>query len=252
MNRMEQLKKLYMESSKHSNYQSLPRNLQQILPQEQLTTVLRHDEARLEYICSHVDVSGKNLLDIGGNTGFFTFETLRTGARHVDYYEGNKVHAEFVKIAAEVLACEDQVTVFPEYYMFKQNGAHYDIIFCLNVVHHLGDDFKRGTDMEAAKEEMLSCVNNLADISDVMIFQMGFNWCGNKEHCLFKNGTKEEMEEFIQKGTKGYWKVLKCGIAEQCDGKIQYRDRNESNNMRIDSLGEFLNRPIFIMESERS
>lgn len=32
--------------------------------------------------------------------------------------------------------------------------------------------------------------------------------------------------------------------------EIFNEDRNEQNNVRIDIVGEFLNRPIFIMKSE--
>lgn len=252
MNQIEQLKALYMEAGKHSNYQSLSRDLQQILPQEQLVTLPRYDAARLKYICSQIDFSGKKVLDIGGNTGFFTFEALRAGARHVDYYEGNKTHAEFVKIAAKVLECENQVDVFSEYYMFEQRHACYDIVFCLNVIHHLGDDFKQETDMESAKKEMLSCVNKLSDATDIMIFQMGFNWCGKKEYGLFKNGTKLEMEQYLKEGTRGYWNILSCGVPVKHNNTIQYQEMEQKNNYRIDSLGEFLNRPIFILKSQRS
>ncbi len=250
MTDIEQLKELYMESSKHSNYQSVPFNLKKILPQEQITTESRYDEARLKYISSKIDFANKKILDIGGNTGFFTFEALRAGAEHVDYYEGNSTHAKFVKIASKVLKCEKDVTVFPEYYAFDQDKREYDIAFCLNVIHHLGDDFMSRTDMESAKKEMISCINNLADIADMMIFQMGFNWCGNRNQCLFQNGTKTEMKQFLSRGTAACWDIIACGVAERNNESIIYRDMDADNTIRIDSLGEFLNRPIFIMKSK--
>lgn len=245
----EQLSKLYMESSKHSNYQVLCSELRKIIPQDQLTIVSRYEYERLAYICSQIDFDGKNVLDIGGNTGFFTMEAIRAGAKHVDYYEGNKTHAEFVNVSAKVLDCTEKVTVFPEYYLFNQNKKIYDIILCLNVVHHLGDDFDKGKDIQSAKNEMLSCINNMAAITDMMVFQMGFNWCGDKNNCLFENGTKTEMEDFLQKGTKDFWSIEKIGTAGSNDGVIEYNDMDEHNNIRIDCLGEFLNRPIFIMRS---
>lgn len=33
---------------------------------------------------------GKSVLDIGGNSGFFTFELIEKGAKKIHYYEGNK------------------------------------------------------------------------------------------------------------------------------------------------------------------
>lgn len=250
MNTIEQLSKLYMESSKHSNYQVLPSELRKILPQEQLVTISRQEYERLEYICSKIGFEGKNVLDIGGNTGFFTMEAIKAGAKHVDYYEGNKTHAEFVTISAKVLDCEQKITVFPEYYLFDPDKKVYDIVLCLNVVHHLGDDFGAGKDIQSARNKMLRCINSLASITDIMVFQMGFNWCGNTNCCLFENGTKKEMEDFLQKGTKDFWEINKIGIAESNNGVIEYKDMDEHNNMRIDSFGEFLNRPLFIMQSK--
>lgn len=250
MTNIEHLKKLYMEISKHFRYQSLPLNLKEILQQEQLVALPGHDEARLEYICSQLDFSDKKVLDIGGNLDFFTFEALRVGAGHVDYYEGNKIYAEFVSTSSKVLECEEKVTVYPEYYLFTQSEKQYDIVFCLNVIHHLGGSFDSETNIEYAKEKMLSCINKLASITDTMVFQMGFNWCGNKEHCLFENGTKTEMENFLREGTAEFWDITKCGIAENNNDVIAYHDMNEKNNIRIDNLGEFLNRPIFIMKSK--
>ena len=250
MNNLEQLNKLYMESSKHSNYQALSSELKKILPQEQLTIISRQEYERLAYICSQIDFSEKNVLDIGGITGLFTWGPSRGGAKHVDYYEGNKTHAEFVNISAKVLDCEQKVTVFPKYYLFNQNKKTYDIILCLNVVHHLGDDFDAEKDIQSAKTEMLSCINSMAFITDILVFQMGFNWCGDRNCCLFENGTKKEMEDFLQKGTEDLWRIDKIGIAEFDNGVIEYKDMNEHNNVRKDDLGEFLNRPIFIMKSK--
>lgn len=249
MNDIERLNKLYMESSKHSNYQVLSSELQKILPQNQLAIISRQERERLAYISSQVDFGDKEILDIGGNTGFFTMEAIGKGAAHVDCYEGNKTHAEFVEISAKVLGYEQRVSVFPEYYLFDQHKK-YDIALCLNVIHHLGDDFKSEKDMQSAKNEMLLCINSMASVADIMIFQMGFNWCGNRGSCLFENGTKKEMEDFLREGTKDFWRIDKIGIAESNNGVIEYKDMDESNNVRMDDMGEFLNRPIFIMKSQ--
>ena len=39
-------------------------------------------------------------------------------------------------------------------------------------------------------------------------------------------------------------------MAQKKDAEIEYEDINEENNVRKDSLGEFLNRPLFIMKSK--
>lgn len=41
---------------------------------------------------------------------------------------------------------------------------------------------------------------------------MGSNWKGDSKECLFENGTKAEMEQFLKEGTKDYWNILFIGI----------------------------------------
>lgn len=246
----EELKKLYMQVSKHSNYQILTDELAGILDADQLFTKSRQEKERLDYMLQHVDFKDKRVLDIGGNTGFFTFEALKHGACHVDYYEGNEAHAKFVALAAKVLGVENQITVYPQYYLFHEQSDKYDVIFNLNVVHHLGDDFGEEKQKEHAKQKMLSCINFLADYGDCMILQMGFNWKGNVNEALFEKGTKREMEKYLELGTKECWKITNVGIAILNKDEIFYEEQNEQNNFRMDEMGEFLNRPIFIMKSK--
>ena len=126
----------------------------------------------------------------------------------------------------------------------------YDLVLLLNVLHHVGDDYgDKELLMGKAKENIIKQLNSLAKIAGTLVFQMGFNWKGNIQQCLFENGTKEEMISFIKEGTKDYWRILKIGIAELKNGTIEYCDLSKENICRWDHLGEFLNRPIFIMES---
>lgn len=246
-----QLKKLYMESSKHSSYQILPSCLESILSYEELDIKSRWEKERLKYILNHLKFENKRILDIGGNTGFFSFEAITAGASHVDYYEGNESHAKFVKVAAEAVGMEKKITVFPEYYLFQEDKRKYDITLCLNVLHHLGADFEAERSMEMAKKRILECIKGLSLVTDYLVLQLGFNWYGNIEKCLFENGTKEEMKQYVVNGTEGLWEVLFIGIAEKKDNEILYDDLNDNNNSRNDELGEFLNRPIFIMKAKR-
>ena len=57
------------------------------------------------------------------------------------------------------------------------------------------------------------------------------------------------MINFISEGTKEFCKIIDIGIAEKKDNLIVYASRNEKNIQRDDTLGEFLNRPIFILKS---
>lgn len=248
---LEELKELYNKTSKHSNYQILPRSLSILPPKNEIQVQTRFEKERLDYILSRVDVKHKNILDIGGNTGYFTFELIENGADQVDYFEGNKDHAKFVEMAARYLGLENKINVINQYYEFlEEDKSTYDIILLLNVLHHVGDDYGDASlSMEEAKKEMMFQLNSLAKKTDILVFQMGFNWKGNENFCLFANGTKKEMIDFIENNTKNNWKIKSIGIPQMENGKIVYKDLNNVNIQRFDHLGEFLNRPIFIMET---
>lgn len=245
-----ELKDLYLQSSKHSQYQKLPSDFEGILDERELGIVSRYEKERWEYIRSNLEMGGKKVIDIGGNSGFFSFEAIHAGAKQVDYFEGNKAHAEFVKKAAKLL--KRNINVYNVYYDFNTGEGDYDVAFLLNVLHHVGDDYgKKELVLEQAKSIILQQINDFAKVTDILVFQMGFNWKGDRNSCLFQNGTKQEMIEYIEKGTAHYWNIIDIGIAQQEQGKTKYVDLSLQNIERDDRLGEFLNRPIFIMKSKR-
>lgn len=246
-----ELIKLYSQKSKHSNYQILPKRLSGIINNNEIEVRTRYEAERLEYILKNVDVDNKVILDIGGNTGYFTFELLDTGAKKVYYYDGNYAHSEFVRLAAKVLHLENRIDIKSDYFSFEDKSNKYDIILLLNVLHHIGDDYgDKELSIEKARESIINQLINLSKITELLIFQLGFNWKGNRELCLFENGTKQEMIDYIKEGTKNHWEMLKIGVAESDNGVISYSDLNDRNIKRFDALGEFLNRPIFIMKSK--
>ena len=247
---IEKLKNLYLQSSKHSQYQSLPHSLMKYFASQDLPIHSRFEDERSKYIYSNIDVKNKKVLDIGGNTGFFTFSSYDLGASEVDYYEGNKTHAEFVRVASDLIKAS-KINVFPEYYRFdKNNKTIYDVVFNLNVLHHLGDDFGVEKNIDNAKKSIIQYLNNMSYYARLMVFQMGFNWMGNRNLCLFDRGLKKEMIDFIKEGCNTNWNIVSIGIAEKdSDQHVIYNNINSSNILRNDSYGEFLNRPIFIMKS---
>ncbi|MBQ3839239.1 MAG: hypothetical protein II819_04725 [Fibrobacter sp.] len=239
----------YNAISKHSQYQILPKCLTQFIDQNQLNTKSRAEQQRFDYIAKKISLKGKSLIDIGANTGFFSFNAIEAGAKHVTSYEGNAAHAEFLSAATELLELNNQMKVKNEYYNFNDSRT-YDICFLLNVIHHLGDDYgDKSLSIEKAKEFMILQLNKMSSICETIIFQLGFNWKGNRTSCLFEKGTKQEMIEFIKNGTQNYWNIEHIGIAEKSADDIVYKDVSPSNIQRMDELGEFLNRPIFIMKS---
>jgi len=254
MNKREELIRLHNETSKHSNYQILPSRLAEIIVQDSLHVKTRFEKERMDYICNNIDFHGKHVLDIGGNTGFFTFESYDSGADKVKYVEGNKIHSDFVRKSVELLGLSDSIQVVNEYYSFQgqSSSEQYDIVLLLNVLHHVGDDYGGSYErLDDAKRKIVDQLNSIASMTDIIIFQLGFNWMGDRNKCLFENGTKREMIEYVSSGIEMYWEILNIGIAEETEGKITYRDLNKVNIERNDRMGEFLNRPLFILKSKR-
>lgn len=247
---------IYRKQSKHSNYQILPDSLLEITGNLNINIKNTYEKERLKYILKNVEVKGKKILDIGGNTGYFSLEMINNGAALVHYYEGNQLHAEFVELASKLLNVDKKIIISNRYFLFDKldtkKTLNYDITLLLNVLHHVGEDYGENINsVDKAKKAILSQLNSLSEITNVLIFQLGFNWKGDITKCLFKNGTKREMINFILKGTEGYWNVQKIGIADKIDDRIKYFDLNKDNIERKNELGEFLNRPIFIMKSRR-
>lgn len=253
--KINELKYLYSQHSKHSNYQILSKRLSLIIGNEEMEVNSRLESERLEYILKNLNVKGKTILDIGGNTGFFSFELIENGAKNIIYYEGNKSHTHFVQIAAQVLNIEEKIQIVNNYYSFKDEFENkvFDLVLLLNVLHHFGDDYgEKEISIELAKQNILIQLNSLANKTSKMVFQLGYNWKGNRDLNLFEKGTKKEMIDFISNGIKNFWTIEKIGIAESLEKGIKYFDLNDKNISRNEPLGEFLNRPIFILKSSIS
>lgn len=246
----QRLKALYMEKSKHSNYQVLASRLRTILGESEIITNTRSEPERLRYVLDNVEVKDKTVIDIGANTGYFSFELLDAGASSVRLVEGNKEHAEFARMAADALGVSESVEVSSEYFQFDdQKQDHYDIGLLFNVLHHLGDDYGASMSLEDTKEMILKQLNSMSRVVDTLVFQLGFNWMGDPAKPLFVEGTKQEQIDYITSGITGHWEVLSIGVATGSRENVTYQNVDDTNITRNDAMGEFLNRPIFILKS---
>jgi SAM-dependent methyltransferase len=252
MDNLSRLRDLYRIQSKHSNYQVLPGRLSPLLGGESLGTRSRYEASRLEFITDNLDPNNRSILDIGGNTGFFSIELLDLGAKSATLYEGNPAHAEFSRLAATVLGLSGRMTVIGEYLDLPcpNLDRKYDVTLLMNVLHHLGDDFgDPAISAGKARELIRESLRSLARFSEFLVFQLGYCWKGNRALPLFEEGTKKEQVEFVSLAAYGFWETLSIGIPEVKDGLVSYREPTPENMKRQDPLGEFLNRPLFILKS---
>ncbi|TXI79046.1 MAG: methyltransferase domain-containing protein [Flavobacteriales bacterium] len=250
---IQRLKELYGRVSKHSHYQIMPDFLADLVDPVALNKrYSRYEVERMEYFQKHVPFQGARVVDVGANTGYFSFASAQAGAAEVVAYEGNREHAEFLRTAAEIY--HKPVRVLEEYMDFSGPlpGSPFDIILLLNVLHHVGDDFgDQSLTIDRARREIIKNLNHLADKTKHLILQIGFSWKTNYDFPLFAHGTKGEMIEMFREGVRGTWVIEAIGIAREEDGRTIYRELSAENIMREDRLGEFRNRPIFILKSLR-
>lgn len=240
---------LYIDSSKHSGYQILHPKVASLLPNNVIQGINRFEKERCEYILKHIDFKNKNVLDIGGNTGYFSLEANVNGALSVIHYEGNKSHSDFVKEVSSLLCLNVKTT--NNYFLFSETTKtdSVDVVLLLNVVHHLGDDFGDQTiSLDNAKIEMANSINYFVGKTDYLVLQMGYCWKGDRNNLLFQDGTKLEMIEFVKNAVRDKWEIVGVGIAEVDNGKTIYNEMSNINIVRNDELGEFRNRPLIILK----
>ncbi|MDD2464673.1 MAG: class I SAM-dependent methyltransferase [Desulfobulbus sp.] len=242
------LAELLSTRSKHSTYQELHPLVQSILGFQHSPSG-KHETLRWAYMATRFDFASRLMLDIGANTGYFSLAAMEQGARGVYAFEGNSSHAEFLREAAFLLQRSDRLTVYSSYFDFDyKETPKVDITLCLNVLHHLGDDFgSQETTLAAAKQQMGQRLRLLAKKSQYCWFQMGFNWKGDRHQPLFKTGNKTEMIEFVCENCANAWLVEDIAIYEPATDC--YKPACDLLLQRFDDEGEFLNRPIFLLKS---
>lgn len=211
------------------------------------------DKERADFMFSKLDFNDLNVLDIGSNIGYFTFSSVFEGASLVTSIENDPIDLRLIELQAELLNKSNNVKAIKESFDFsKKTSDSFDVIFCLNVLHHVGRYFDDANIIQAqAKEKILEYLNFLSFSTSYCFFQLGYNWKGDPKLPLFEYGTKLEVIDFIRTGTKEYWDIEDIGIPEKFDGKIVYGELTDKNIVRDNSMGEFLNRPLFILKKKR-
>lgn len=243
------LRALYDAHSKHSSYQLIHPSLLPLLGSKDGLPAGKHEAQRQQVFDRCLQYAGASVLDIGANTGYFSFAALAKGARRVVSQEGNVRHAEFIAAAAARMGVANRLTVRPQYYDFAAPAAeHYDICLCLNVLHHVGDDFgDQALTIDAARRQMLDAINRLSGSATTLMLQLGYNWKGRVAHPLWDGGTKAAQIEFVAAGTKDHWQIEEVLVVDPLT--LEYVPVHGDGYARIDKLGEFLNRPLFRMRS---
>lgn len=239
--------KLLSTPSKHNSYQTLHPCLKSALEND-IQISGKAERARWEFMLRSTNFKGASVTDIGANTGYFSFGAVEAGARRAIAIEGNKEHAEFLLYCARKLGLQDRLLVSNRYFDFGYEAEEFtDITFCLNVLHHIGDDFgNQKLTITAARKKISAHIRALANTTKRAWIQIGYNWKGDVLHPLFPNGTKREIKDFMRDACGSIWEIKKTAVFNPENSS--YEDADERLMARFDSIGEFLNRPLFLVQ----
>ncbi|MFB0846171.1 DUF1698 domain-containing protein [Paenibacillus oleatilyticus] len=262
---------LYNDGSKHSNYQNIPHFVREELNyNEPIDETWRGDTARFTYLLKEIDfTSNKTVADIGANTGFFTLSFAHLFRESVfTAFELNPTHTEFIKIISEHFALQN-VAVDQKSVGIEQIDTipYYDVMFHLNVLHHAGVDFDNSKVCAIQDfERYAACyLKQLSKKTKTLIFQLGYNWGGDKKKPLMPVNNISEMILYVNNIIKSAFTISK--IAVYSNTQKEYININDSLlkdldqydviekikrnilEIGIDNNSEFYNRPIFMLES---
>lgn len=212
------------------------------------------DHERASFMFENKSVHHARVLDIGANQGYFTVEAALRGAGQVDAYESNAIDGDFLFRASQAFAELQSVRSLTLGYDFHvPNQGRWSDVICLNVLHHTGRYFDEGVDnMLDAKATMAKHLQGLLTGGASVWFQLGFNWKGDEKQPMFEHGTKREMTEYVDRLLAGRGRIAKIGIYNPCSEMYEqatFGDWAHPLWARVERLGEFANRPLYLIES---
>jgi len=91
---------------------------------------------RFEHILP-ADLTGKSVLDIGCNAGFYSFEMKRRGAARVLGIDHDQRYLDQARFAAEVLGFDDVEFRLGEVWDVAAVGERFDLVIFMGVLYHL-------------------------------------------------------------------------------------------------------------------
>jgi SAM-dependent methyltransferase len=243
---------LYECRSKHSAYQQVHPRVRPLLAGPVDAGLGKLEPQRARLFAAVLPLRGARVLDIGANTGYFGFAALEAGAAQVTCVEGNAEHARFMRDAASQLGLQERVQVESRYFAFGDDAlaGPYDVGLCLNVLHHLGDDFgDRALTLDAARHRIAQCLDALATRVRVLALQIGFNWKGDRTRPLFAGGEKRALAAFVEQAAAAGWVIEGTWVADPATR--EFVPLGTELLPRNDTVGEFMNRPLFVLHSRR-
>jgi SAM-dependent methyltransferase len=213
------------------------------------------DRERADFMFGEKAVLGQQVLDIGANQGYISIEAALRGAEKIDAFESNELDSAFLSRATKLFPELGTITAYSSNFSFETvNSLRWNYVICLNVLHHVGRYFDSHVKtLQEAKNAMSRHLKSLTPKAGGggVWLQIGFNWQGNVQQPMFKNGTKCEMAEFVVSAIGPDACLSVIGIynpQSKVYQNVAYGDWSHPLWRRIEAIGEFPNRPLFFVE----
>ncbi len=221
------LEALYAITSKHGQYQTLPSELAARLGMQfNVNEEWRGDRTRYPLIKELVRSSGAaTVIDVGANTGFFTLSLAADlPGLKITACERNRTHADIIEILADV-GEYSSVDVIDRSADLANVGSlgDFDVMLHLNILHHAGHDFDPDLvpDRNAFAEYGINYLRTAQGSARKLIFQMGYNWRGDKSLPLVAKEDQVGKFLFTRRLLEGAgWNILSVSFACKGDGDL--------------------------------
>lgn len=260
----QEILRYYDDGSKHSNYQNFPEFLAEGLGiRAEINEEWRGDTARLMFIRKYLNIElNDKVADIGANTGKFCME-LAKEYTDAEFYavEINKHHTDFISKVADLFEMKNLKILNKSAALEKlQELPSFDIALHMNVLHHVGVDFEQGVVNNPAevKDYLIQYFKEFRKHAKKMVFQLGYNWGGNKQKPIVPVTEIFEMVKYQKEIFKiTGWGIEAIGLYDHQEKMYNYISGTATEKELVQQIeickmtlnSEFYKRPIFILTS---
>ncbi|GAA4654152.1 hypothetical protein GCM10023142_12900 [Anaerocolumna aminovalerica] len=256
----------YNDGGKHSSYQNYPTFVTKALGiTAKIDENWRGDSKRYQYIKENLTFPhGIVVGDIGANTGRFCLDFAMENEQ-TDFVaiEINENNTNFIKMICDMFQINN-VKVLNESAGLDNidNLPNLDIAFHMNVLHHTGVDFEcdQVRNVNELKNYIITYLRKFKEKCNIIVFQLGYNWGGNKNTPIVSSDCITDMIEyqknvFLQSG----YEIVNMGLyhydkKEYINVPVETTKEQLQvviNNLSMNLNSEFYKRPIFILKSSR-
>lgn len=212
---MKDIKAYLLSQTKHGLYQMLPPSLIKKMPElMEFSFSRRLDDKRYNWFSEKLDYSGKKVMDIGGNIGYFSFRLADEKKAQMIIYEPHEKHIEAVESIKSILNIDNQKIKCVNQGVGLNDIEHIpeqDIILLFNVLQHAGEDFDSEyvKDIADWRDYTIRYLKAIRNKTENMVFQMGYAWLGHKDNFC---EDKEIIPFTVNILQEAGWKIKDCGV----------------------------------------